>query len=130
MPHVHTSVADFNPNHPVPGSTGAASVYGVYDGRRWRMTDRRATAVQWFHNAYDATIWEKKDVTSWLPRGRKDPALLHQDGHPCDMCRVPQDRINGPWLSFQFLKRGGKIVDPLTSILVCSNCRRINDRQR
>lgn len=113
------SVQDFDPNQPPKGS----SLYGVYDGRSFRVAIRRVTAIQWVHNNTPSTLWELING-HWVQRAYKESQAA---GTPCSMCRAPvgpRDWSHGYGHAFE--KQGGRISDALKLLYLCTNCFDIN----
>jgi hypothetical protein len=122
-------VAQFDPNNFPQGMT----LYGVYDGWKFDLTTRRASALQKVHNKSECVLWELTNGV-WHRRLHKHTDI--HPGMPCGDCGLPLEKYPGvhdraTWARYtsktegdwQFTRgHGGKIVDPIEMLFRCDAC--------
>lgn len=127
------SVADFDPNT----SMGSLKFWMVYDGNL-KLRRTRGPAITDFNHASRAKLYEwDPALNAW--RLLADKSLPHQP--VCDLCGSPTvgyprryDYSRNEYVddttmpkrdlgAYVFLRRNGKLIDPLQLVYACRECR-------
>ncbi len=122
--NIKDSFEDFDPNRP----DETQPVWAIWDGTRFRTFSARGHAVNAFHRAYKAKLYEFDQATvRWEERAVKRVDFRNLQDN-CMACSTLVTKSTG--YEFQrthdFLRRSGKIIIPMQYGVLCDACRRAN----